>query len=238
MRCSLLIRFLNQPAGNCLPTRWSLFIWFPNLPTGDCRQGVKPALTCSEPTSRGLHAGSASSFTISKLFYATVCREEEGGSFRVFIRLRTHFRRSKSVVQYVNNFNLPAWNCLPGWSLCIRFPNLLPRDCQQGLQPDCNCSEPTSRGQAAGMYPVLQFPNLPSLDRRPGVIVKNLLPADNKSLVQFVYMVSEPTSRELSAWMEPFLYFWNLPPGDSLQGVKLALLVPNLNPGDCLLSGE
>ena len=65
----------------------------------------------------------------------------------------------------VNKVSEPTCrNCLPGWSLCIPFPNLPPRDCRQGVQPDCTCSEPTSMGQAAGMYAVLQFQNLPPWD--------------------------------------------------------------------------
>ena len=36
---------------------WNLFIPFPNLPPGDCRKGMQPDFTCSEPTSRLLSAG-------------------------------------------------------------------------------------------------------------------------------------------------------------------------------------
>ena len=38
VECSLVLRFLNLPPGNCLP---GLFIRFPNLPPGDCRQELK-----------------------------------------------------------------------------------------------------------------------------------------------------------------------------------------------------
>ena len=71
---------------------------------------------------------------------------------------------------FITFLNLPADTCLPGWSLCIRFLNLPPRDCWQGVQPDCTYSEPTTRGQSAGVHPVLQFPSLPPWDCGPGVI--------------------------------------------------------------------
>ena len=67
-------------------------------------------------------------------------------------------------------FDPPEGNCLHGWSLCILFPNLPPRDCRQGVQPDCTCSEPTSRGESAGVHPVLQFPKLPPWGCQLGVI--------------------------------------------------------------------
>ena len=51
MGCSLFIRLLNLPTGNCLPG-CSLFIRIPNLPPGDRQQGVQPVFTCSKPTSR------------------------------------------------------------------------------------------------------------------------------------------------------------------------------------------
>ena len=71
---------------------------------------------------------------------------------------------------FIKFLNLPAGNCLPGWSLCILFSNLPPRDCRQGVQVDCTCSEPTSREQSAGVHPVLKFPNFPLLDCRLGAI--------------------------------------------------------------------
>ena len=43
MKCSLFIKFLNLPPGNCLP-RFSIFIWFPNLPPGSYWQGAQPFL--------------------------------------------------------------------------------------------------------------------------------------------------------------------------------------------------
>ena len=72
--CSLFIRFLNLPAGNCL-LWWSLLIWLQNLSLGDCHHGVQLVLLVlnlhpgdcllgvhsfcmvSKPSSRGLSAG-------------------------------------------------------------------------------------------------------------------------------------------------------------------------------------
>ena len=46
--------------------------------------------------------------------------------------------------------NLPAENCLPGWSLFIRFQNLPPGDCRHGVQPDFTHSKTITRGLSAG----------------------------------------------------------------------------------------
>ena len=81
-----LIRFLNLPPWIFLPG-WSLCIWFPNLPSGDCRQGVQPDFTCSEPITRGQFAQGASCFIVSKL---SSMRLSVRG-YRLFIRLRTYF---------------------------------------------------------------------------------------------------------------------------------------------------
>ena len=113
MWCSLFIRFLNLPPGrNCLPG-WCFFIRFPNLPSGDCRQGVKPDLTCSEPTSRGQSAGSASSFMASKSFSRGL--SAGGGGYKLFISLGTYFQRSKSVVQSVYKISEPTCRELSAW---------------------------------------------------------------------------------------------------------------------------
>ena len=72
---------------------------------------------------------------------------------------------------FIRFLNPPEENCLHGQSLCIRFPNLPPRDCRQGVQPDCICSEPTSRGESARVHPVLQFPNLHPGDCHLGCIL-------------------------------------------------------------------
>ena len=70
--CSLFIRFLNPPPGNCLPgvkyfytvsktylrgavfQGYSQVIPFLNLPAGDCQSELQPVFTVSETTSRVL----------------------------------------------------------------------------------------------------------------------------------------------------------------------------------------
>ena len=73
-------------------------------------------------------------------------------------------------MQSVYKVSEPTCRELSGWSLCIWFLNLPPKDCPQGVQPDFTCSEPTSRGQSAGVYLVLQFPNLTPWECQQGVI--------------------------------------------------------------------
>ena len=38
--------------------------------------------------------------------------------------------------------------------------NMVSKPNSKGVQPDCTCSEPTSRRESAGVHPVLQFQNL------------------------------------------------------------------------------
>ena len=70
------------------------FILFQNLPPGDCRQRAHSDFTCSKTTSRGLSDGRASSFMVFKTF----SRGLSAQGYRLFIRLKTYFQSSKSVV--------------------------------------------------------------------------------------------------------------------------------------------
>ena len=74
------------------------------------------------------------------------------------------------MVQSVNKVSEPTCREWSAWvEPLYTILNLPPRDCQQGVQPDCTSFEPTSRGWSAGVHPVLQFPNLLPWDCRPGL---------------------------------------------------------------------
>ena len=110
------------------------------------------------------------------------------------------------------------------------------------MQPDCSCSKPTSRGQSAGVHPVLQFPNLPPLDCRPGdyrlfIKLRTYLQGTARVwCILFLRFLNRPAGNCLHGW-SLFIWFLNLPPGDCQQGMQLVLLVPNLHPGDCHFGG-
>ena len=147
---------------------------------------VKPLYMVSEPTSWGLSAWSAAwlylfgTYNQGKVCWYAYCftvfkpssMELSVGGYRLFIKLRTYYQGTARVgcSLFIRFLNLPAGNCLPGLSLFIFFLKLPTMDCRQGVQPDCTCSEPTPRGQSAGMHPVLQFPKLPPWNFWPGVI--------------------------------------------------------------------
>ena len=131
MWCSVFIRFLNPPEGNCLHG-YSLCIRFPYLPSRDCRQGVQPDCSCSKPTSRGQSAGVHPVLQFQNL-PPWDCWT---GDYRLFIKLRTYFQGTARVwcILFIRFLNLTAGNCLPEWSLFIWFLNLPPGDCLQGMQ--------------------------------------------------------------------------------------------------------
>ena len=105
----------------------SLNVFVPNLPPGDCWQRVHPECICSEPTSRGLFAGGASCFTVSKpSSWGLSVR-----GYRLFKRIRTYFQGTvkNGCSLFIRFLNLPLGIYLPGWSLFIWFLNLPPGDC-------------------------------------------------------------------------------------------------------------
>ena len=161
VRCSLFIRFLNLPLGNCLPG-WSLFLRFRNLPPVDCQQGLQPDLTCSEPTSRALSTLGAPCFYGFQTYM--YLQKTVGLGYRMFIRLRTYF---KGIVRvdcslFIGFLNLTPGNCVPWRRLFIRFPNLHPGEWWQEVQPDFTCSEPTFRWPSAGVHTVFTVYDLTS----------------------------------------------------------------------------
>ena len=90
------------------------------------------------------------------------------GGYRLFIRLRTYFQGSKSGVQSVYKVSEPtSWKIRLCRAFVYPFQTYPQGDCRQGVQPECICSEPTSRGP---LYPVLQFSNLPPGDCQLGGI--------------------------------------------------------------------
>ena len=154
MWCSLFIRFLNLPAGNCLPW-WNLCIRFPNLPPRDCRKGVQPYCTCSVPTSRVQSARAHPVLQFSKRFSMGLL----AGRYRLFIKLRTYFQGTATVEcrLIIRFLNLSLGNCLPGWSLFIWFANLPPgeptsRELSAQMEPFYMVSKPTSRGLECSLF--------------------------------------------------------------------------------------
>ena len=57
---------ISEPTSRELSAWVEPFIRFPNLSPGDCQQGVQLECICSQPPPRGLSAGGASCFTVSK----------------------------------------------------------------------------------------------------------------------------------------------------------------------------
>ena len=120
---------------------------------------------------------------------------------------------------FIRFLNLPEGNYLPGWSLCIHFPNLPPRDCWKGVQPDCTCSVPTSWGQSARAHPVLQFSNRFSM---------GLLAGGCKLFVMLRTYFQGTATVECRR----FIRFLNLSLGDCLPGWSLFIWYANLPPGE------
>ena len=83
---------------------WSLFIQFPNLVPGDCRQRVQLVLLVLNLYPGYYLLGVHSFFTVSK----TSTRGLSARGYRLFIRLRIYFHRSKSGVQSVYKVSEPT----------------------------------------------------------------------------------------------------------------------------------
>ena len=106
-----------------------------------------------------------------------------------------------------------------GWVMFIQFPYLLRSDCQPGVQPVYNVSEPNLRGLSArgvagsyGLWTRLQgcsksisFPSV-TQGCSQFILLSNLPPGDCWPLSQPVYSVTENTSRGLSAMGANCLY--------------------------------
>ena len=160
----------------------SLFIWFPNLPPGDCQQGVQPVYMVFEPIFRRLSARDAACLYISQTYLQWIAGQE-CSLFIWFPNLPSEdcLLGTKPIYMVPN---LPPGTVCWGFSLFIRFLNRPPGDFSQG------CSL------------FIQFPNQP-----PGdcwlwcslfLWFLNLPPGDCQPGVQHVYMVSEPTFKGLS----------------------------------------
>ena len=196
MECSLFIQFRTYYQGT-VGLECSLFIRILNLPPGNCRAGVKHIYT-SEPTSRGLFArGTGSLCSFLTYLQGTV---RWGAAF--FIRfLNLSPGNCRLVVQLFIWFpNLPQGNCRMGLQLVYDFQIYL----QDTVGRRCSLfllflTFQETVGQGLGLFiRVLNLPQGPvQLWCSLLINFQNLLTRYCRPEVQPIYTVSEPTSRGL-----------------------------------------